>query len=255
MKGIKYYICILLSAITCGSCDQNETPVFDTNYSALNIWFGTSGVVNDDMTYNYSYTLGEDSIMFYARVTGALSDKDREFTLEVYEGNKEEAEGSYRTLTYVIKAGESEAEFPIYFDTSKLKDPQSFTIEDGYLYFRMAENPLFQTGAYNMNSLKVILKNYLDKPTEWDEATYPRRPYSAYFGEYSKVKYQFMIQELGLIDFHISYTATVSYDEETNTVSNNYANFLVQKMKVALEEYNSTHTEPLKDESGSVIVF
>lgn len=255
MKKLKYYICILVSAMIFGSCDHNETPVFDTNYSALNIWFGTSSTVNEDITYNYSYTLGEDSIMFYARVTGALSDEDRQFSLEVYEGNIEEAEGSYRTLTYVIKAGESEAEFPIYFDTSKLKDTQSFTSEDGFLYFRMAENPLFNTGSYNMNSLKVILKNYLDKPEEWDNATYPRRAYSSYFGEYSKVKYQFMIQELGLIDFHISYTATVSYDEETNTVSHNYANFLVQKMKLALEEYNNTHDEPLKDENSSVIVF
>ena len=99
------------------------------------------------------------------------------------------------------------------------------------------------------------MKNYLSKPDNWDADQYPLRPLSAYFGEYSKVKYQFMIQELNLVDFNISYNATISYDEETNTLSHNYANYLVSKMKLALEEYNATHDTPLTDETGNIVTF
>lgn len=64
-----------------------------------------------------------------------------------------------------------------------------------------------------------------------------------------------MIQELNMVDFNISYNATIMYDEETNTISNNYANYLVSKMKLALQEYNETHETPLTDETGNIVTF
>ncbi len=255
MKSLKYLFAVSLVVMGLAGCSENDTPVYDSDYTALNIWFGTTSTVLDSTTYNYSYTLGESSLTFYARVMGTPVDYDRTFTLEAYDGDLTEADGSYWTTEYTIGAGEYLAQFPIYFDTSKLKDSDSFTETDGHLYFRMAENSEFVAGTASMQNLIVVLKNYLDKPSEWDSATYPYRAYSYYFGTYSKVKYQFMIQETGLIDFHISYTATTPYNEETNTISTSYATYLAQLLEVALEEYNSTHDTPLTDESGSLVVF
>ena len=60
---------------------------YDTERTALNIWFGTEeGVTVDSLTYNYSYAMEEDSITFYARVSGLQTDFDRTFTLEVVDG-------------------------------------------------------------------------------------------------------------------------------------------------------------------------
>lgn len=255
MKNLKYLFALGIITICLSSCKENDIPVFDAGYSALNIWFGTSAIPVDSTTYNYSYSLGADTLKFYARVIGKLSDEDRTFSLEAYDGDLTEAEGSFFTTTYTIKAGESEAQFPIVFDTSKLKDANSFTQKDGHLYFKMKENTTFKTGATSMNELRVVLKNYISKPADWDAATYPLRPYTAYFGAYSKVKYQFMIQILGLVDFHISYSQGPSYIKETNTVSHYYATYLVQRLQLALDEYNSSHDSPLKDETGSLVVF
>lgn len=255
MKSIKTIIAASLLAITLGSCSDNEYPVYDTSYSALNIWLGTSAIASDSVTYNYSYTLEEGEVTFYARVVGELKDYDRTFELEVFDGDIEEAEGSYTLSTYTIPAGEYLIEGTITFDTSKLKDEDSFTETDGHLYLRMAENDEFTTGVEEYSELVIVLKNYLSKPDNWDSATYPYRALSLYFGTYSKVKYQFMIQVLGLIDFQVSYTASVTYNEETNVVSTNYVNYLVSKMQLALDEYNSTHDTPLTDETGALVTF
>ncbi len=244
----------ILSA-TLASCSKNEYPEFDANYSALNIWFGTESIPQDSITYNYSYTMGEKTVHFYARPIGVSADKDRTFQLEAYDGDLEEAEGSYFLGEYTIKAGTTTSEFDITFDTSKLKDAQSFTNKDGHLKLRLKSNDDFQQGAKELQTLTVVLKNYLDKPDNWDAATYPMMALSRYFGDYSKVKYQFMIQELDMVDFKVNYNTSIRYDEETNTISSNYASYLASKMKLALEEYNNTHDTPLTDETGKVVTF
>lgn len=261
MKRVIYILALCAGMACVSGCDKNDTPVFDTDYSALNIWFGTlsatgSGdTVLDSITYNYSYAIDESNVTFYARVAGVPVDYDRTFTLEAYEGNLAEAEGSFRTETYTFKAGQTQLECPIYFDTSKLKDAKAFTESDGRLCFRVKANDEFSTGVDKRQRLVVVLKNYLAKPDDWDEAVSPYLKYSTYFGSYSKTKYQFMIQVLGLVDFRINQRATKPYDAETNEVSVNYVRFLVEQMKLALAEYNETHDVPLTDETGALVTF
>lgn len=256
MKKLFFYIqAALLTVLSLGSCSENETPVYDTSLSALHIWVGREAVAADQVIYNYSYTMGVDSVMFYARVMGLPADHDRQFTLEAYDGSLQEAAGSYTIGTYTIPAGEISGSFPIYFNTAALSNPNAFAANDGELHLRLAPNSEFETGATELSDISIVLRNYLSKPEDWDAATYPNRPYSGYFGAYSKVKYQFMIQTLGLVDFHISWTQSVNYDESTNTVSDPYAKYLNQQCQVALAEYNSTHSTPLTDENGLPVTF
>ena len=256
MKKVFFYIqAALLMIVSLGSCSENETPVYDTSMSALHIWVGRQAIPSDQVIYNYSYTMGVDSVVFYARVMGLATDYDRQFTLEAFEGNIQEAAGSYTLGTYTIPAGEIQGSFPIYFNTAALSNPAAFSVEDGELHLRMAPNSEFDTGATELSVINIVLRNYLSKPEDWDAAVYPNQPYTRYFGTYSKVKYQFMIQTIGLVDFHISWTQTVSYNESTNTVSDPYATYLRQQLMAALEDYNSTHSTPLTDENGAIVSF
>lgn len=254
-KIIKALAVVGVLSATFSSCSKNEYPEFDASYSALNVWFGTETAPQDSITYNYSYSLGEQTVHFYARAIGVLADHDRTFQLEAYEGDLDEAQGSYTLGEYTLKAGETTGEFDITFDTSKLKNAQSFTDKDGHLKLRMKANDEFQQGAKELQSLTIVLKNYLSKPDNWDAATFPMMALGRFFGDYSKVKYQFMIQVLDMVDFKVNYNTSVRYDEETNTISYNYANYLASKMKLALEEYNNTHDTPLTDETGNIVTF
>ena len=255
MKNIRYTLLPAVAALfLVSSCSEEKVPVYDSEYAALNIWVGNENTAIDSTTYNYSYALGEAPLTFYARVIGQPAAQDRTFRLEAYDGDLALAEGSYRTEEYVLKAGEITGEYAIYFDTSKLKDAASFSTTDGRIRFRLVEDGMFAPGNKETQSITVVLKNYLAKPETWDSATYPNMALLGIFGVYSKVKYQFMIQELGLVDFSVSYYQTGTYDEATNTLSYNYALFLKDKLKVALAEYNKANGS-LMDETGNPVTF
>ena len=251
--NISIFAAVLLLA---ASCSKEEVPSFDTSHCSLNIWVGTQVAVYETTTYNYSYAYEEGSVTFYAQISGMPANYDRTFRLEAFGEDYDDVISTIRTEDYVIPAGEIGGTYKVYFNSQNLSDPNLFSDKDGKISFRMVSNDTFSIGTENRQEFTVVLKNYLAKPDNWDTANYPQVALSRYFGTYSRVKYQFMIETLGLIDFTISYAAPTSeYDEETNTVSATYATFLQQSMQRALNEYNDTHDTPLTDEFGTPVTF
>lgn len=256
LKTVRHIIYLTVAAILLTSCSKEEVPTFDTSYSALNIWVGNSnGAVFENTTYNYSYAYEEGAVTFYAQITGLPADHDRSFRLQPFGGDSALMANTVRTEEYVVKAGETGGEYKVWFDTQKLSPDTLFSTLDGTINFRMLPNEEFSTGTENHRQFTVVLKNYLAKPDNWESANFPQMPLSRYFGSYSRVKYQFMIEILGLVDFYINYNARTSYNESTNTVSPAYAVYLVQQMQEALDNYNSTHSTPLTDEQGNPVSF
>lgn len=252
---LKYAACMLV-LMTAGACQQEELFKYDSSRAGLNIWVGTSsGSVYEETTYNYSYALEEGSITFYARIYGVPANYDRTFTLEPFGENIEHIIPTIRVEEYVMPAGAVSGEYKVYFNSTLLPSPDLFKTEDGTVSFRMVENEEFDFGAERMQSFKVILRNRIAKPSNWDTANYPQVALSKYFGTYSDAKYKFMIEHLGLIDFKISYSASTAHDEANNTVSTAYAVYLQQLMQEKLAEYNAAHETPLTDENGNVISF
>ena len=248
----------LLLALLLGlsACSKEEVSTFDSSYTALNIWVGTpTGVVYESATYNYSYAYEEGSVTFYAQLSGMPATHDRTFRLEPFGGDSASVVASIRTEDYVMPAGAISGTYQVHFNARQLPDPSLFTETDGLIHFRMVPNDDFRIGAEDHQQFTVVLKNYLAKPDNWDAVNFPRMPISRYFGTYSRVKYQFMIEHLGLIDFDINYNAQTSYNEETNVISTSYAIYLLQVMQQALNEYNATHDTPLTDEQGNPVTF
>ena len=248
-------ILITLLLLTAG-CSKEEVSTYNTSYTALNIWVGTeAGAVYESTTYNYSYAYEEGDVTFYAQISGMPSKHDRTFTLEAYGDDLERMGNTIRTEEYVIPAGEIGGTYQVHFNTQLLSDPTLFTEEDGEIHFRVVSNENFSIGTEGHQSFTVLLKNYLAKPDNWDAANFPRVALSKFFGTYSRVKYQFMIEHLHLVDFEINYNTQTSYDEEANVVSYVYATYLQQVMQRALNEYNDTHETPLTDEQGNPVTF
>lgn len=257
MKYINYILLAAITIIGFASCSENDREFFDPSYASLDIWLGNQSTAHESETYNYSYHLGEGSVPFFARITGAPVDYDREFTLEIVSGDIDIAKSSCRIDTYVIPAGEVSVEGNIYFDSNQLPE-DAFTDKDGHLTFRLKENNNFKVGTKEYQELNIVLQNGLKKPADWDVVTGTPasfyKTYATYFGSYSKVKYQFMISVIGMIDFKIYYSSP-KVDEEANTISWDYATKLQQLLQVKLEEYNKTHDTPLTDENGELVTF
>lgn len=257
MKTVRISILSLAAAFALTACSTDEVERFDPAYEALNIGFGSASDLTQEATFNYSETSGERAVTFYARVTGKAADYDRTFTLEAVDGDLAKTAGSYRFDTYVMPAGEVSGEYSIYFDPAGLPDPDAFVAEDGELVLRVAANDMFMPGALNQNELRFTLRNSLAKPENWDADAGLYRPLSRYFGDYSTVKFQFMIEHGCPIKFRVNYMQGVPtlIDGETTVMSESYANYLKQSLQLALEEYNATHDTPLCDSVGNPISF
>lgn len=251
---IRFWLCALC-AVLVTACQHEEVQTYDVTRTGLNIWVGTSSSVYDAVSYNYSYAYGEGSVTFYAQVSGMPVDYDRTFMLEPYGEQYDLVAPTVRSEVYTIPAGAVSGVYEVHFNSQLLPQPGLFEDEDGSISFRVAESDGFMPGAEHMQSFTVTLRNRLAKPDNWDTANYPSVPLSKYFGVYSRVKYQFMIEVLGLIDFKISYFASTSIDEATNTVSPAYAVYLQQLVQEKLDEYNASHETPLTDENGERVTF
>lgn len=238
----------LLMLLGTGGCSQNDRFYFDTDYRALNIWLGDEMMTRrvDSVIYNFAYHKDMDSVMFHVQVAGLPVASQTVFTLEAVEGDRDKVE--YVVGDYTLSEGEYSGSFPIYF--RKADGFDEFTDADGYIVFGMKANDTFQPGANN--TLRISLSNSVGKPANWDEAVYPERPLSTYFGTYSDVKYSFMIQVTGLSNFKIIYSTS---NLQPGEISHLEAAYLQQKCRLALQEYNATHDEPLTDENDVTVTF
>lgn len=256
MKTIKLSLLLFATVGLMAACDKEVVETYDPSYSAVNIGFGNATSLTQEMTYNFSEASGERGVKFFARISGVPSDHDRSFTLEAVDGDLTKTAGTYRVETYTIPAGEISGEFTLYFDSSKLPSG-SFIDEDGLLVFRVAENKEFNPGSKNANELRFTLKNYLSKPEEWDAAVYPYQPIMRYFGEYSEVKFRFMIENGFPSNIRVNWSQTepIIVEGATTIISVNYANYLKQVYQIALNEYNNSHDTPLQDSFGNPIYF
>lgn len=252
MKTFKYILLSAIVALGMTSCSENEREYFDTDYSALNIWLGTATSVQDSVIYNYSYHLNEGSVPFQVRVTGLAADHDREFVLEAFDGDLDEAKDSYTLDKYVLPAGQLTASFAITF--KKLTNPESFKTKDGHLKLRIKETTDFVQGAGELSVLNIVLKNDISKPVTWDGNLWSN--HQTYFGPYSRAKYQFMIETLNYKnpDFTIAWGSFIGYDEDTSSISHQYATVLAQYLQQKLEEYNAKYGT-IVDDNGNPISF
>lgn len=252
-------MCLLICSIS--GCQYNDRELYDTEYTALNIWFGTNRDATATATYNFVNHQDMDSMIFYVRLSGVPADHDRTFALEAVEGDINKV--TYVLGNYVLPAGAYSGSYPIYF--AKPDNYDQFREEDGYIVFKLKEGSAFKEGAENSNSialnqLYVILQNSVSKPWNWDEDTYPYRSLSFYFGSYSGVKYEFIVSTLGLSDFRILYGTDLS-EEADNVVTYLQAAYFVTKCQTALIAFNADAENialglaPLTDEYGFTVTF
>ena len=134
--------------------------------------------------------------------------------------------------TVTIPAGKLEAPFIV---TLKRADLTSGTVS---LYFRVVETNDFKVGVIEQNHFCIKWNDTLSKPKNWDTELLE------FFGEYSLVKYRFIIDTIGFGEFSAT---SMSWSELTN-----YKII----MKTALDEYNDAHPgAPLTDENGQLVTF
>lgn len=203
-----------------------------------------------DTTKGYSFYFEKeevtvDTLFFDLYTLGRVVDYDRPYKLvqTEEEGVKNAKAGiHYQAFDapeskelYVVEAGKAHVRVPIVlFRDESLKD-------DPYiLSFKIQENEHFKLGAATNTWRKATVADKLIQPPAWDAIGT-----QYYWGAYSTVKHQFMIDASGL-EWDQEVMASLAYDETT---------YFRAVFKKALTDYNSSHSEPLRDENNQLVVF
>lgn len=180
----------------------------------------------------YPSSVQEQEMKMILYVMGEAASTDRTAKLEV-DASRTTASAAQYILpeTVTVPAGKLEVPFII-----TLKRSEDLTSQTVSLYLRVAESNDFKIGVVEQNHFCLKWNDVLGKPKNWDTEL------TEFFGEFSYVKYRFIIDTIGFGEFGNGMTWS------------ELMNYQII-MKTALDEYNASPAGPLKDENGQLVEF
>lgn len=252
------YFKIFLLVIFCGSvvaCKKDRYKIFD---EAAMLQFGpdTTKLYRPDQAYIDTFnaftfvyqpeTVVQDTAWFYIYTVGGKTDNDRAFVLKqvAVDGVSNAVAGThYKAFDdaslkqhYMIKAGKVYARIPVV----TFRNP-SLKVAPVMLKFEIVENDAFKPGEKTNSWRKLSIIDRLVRPQLWGAL-------EGYFGSYSEVKHQFMVDVTGK-----------RWDQEF--MQQIYPDFGAQKyyngkLNEKLIDYNNAHPDnPLRDENNELVDF
>ena len=197
----------------------------------------------------YEWAIGTDSLNFsFATYPNSVQEQVMEMTLYVMG----EAVSTARTAKLEVDASKTTAAASQYIlpetvtvPAGQLKVPflvtlmrsEDLTSETVSLAFKVVESADFKVGVNEQNHFSMKWNDILGKPKNWDTEL------KEFFGEYSLVKYRFIIDVVGFGEFG----GDMSWSQ--------LKNYQIM-MTSALSEYNAANPgAPMTDENGQLVTF
>ncbi|MCR8668932.1 DUF4843 domain-containing protein [Aestuariibaculum sp. M13] len=196
MKKIIYNITILALLVgACFSCEPNEGLVYKEKDG---LYFLSATKDTDSVYYSFLGKINNvDTLKLPIQILGTPIDQNRTFKVEVDQEKTTAVEGvHYEALkgSYIFNANN----FKQNFNLVLYKDDPALETEDKIIALKVVESEDFNPGYSNRTNLKVYVTNRIIKPSYWDTLLY------LFFGEYSKVKHNIVINLMGK-DFPYTY--------------------------------------------------
>ena len=231
-------------AIACKKTDLTAYEQPDMVY----IYKDYFSMTNDSLVYSFAIkpaSLTQDTVKIPVRIMGLAKNTDRAVNVVAVADSSTAKTGQhYELLPTIIKAGSYTTNIPVL-----VKRSADLQVAEVNLLLEIRESKDFKPGLPNTTPqnpkaggsliYKIRLNDILTKPSNWDTRL------TTFFGTYSKVKYLFIIQTTGLVEFAYG---TAGGPSPAQMV---YYNI---QCKTALAEYNATHS-PLMDENGIAVSF
>lgn len=234
MKKIKSMILLLVVIGMFAACENDKFYYQDEARVRIEGPYEWA-VGTDSLNFSfavYPSSVQEQEMKMILYVMGEAASTDRTAKLEV-DASRTTASAAQYILpeTVTVPAGKLEVPFII-----TLKRSEDLTSQTVSLYLRVAESNDFKIGVVEQNHFCLKWNDILGKPKNWDTEL------TEFFGEYSYVKYRFIIDTIGFGEFGNGMTWS------------ELMNYQII-MKTALDEYNASPAGPLKDENGQLVEF
>lgn len=229
--------CLSLAVL---SCNKDEIDLYQ---GEAGLYFVESqySSVNDSTSYSFAIQNSEvtsDTVWLPVHIMGSAVMQDRTIELTVVDSlTTAKAGAHYKLLTpYIMPAGAYEEQIGVVL--LRNRDLQDSTYKLGLQLTPSKEFPL---GLVGQRTYLIKMNDILTKPDNWDVILI------YFFGEYSQVKYRFMIDVLGRGDFPTSGAGGLGVADIL---------YYQTAMAAALDKYNAAHPgAPMRDESGNLISF
>ncbi|WP_166664790.1 DUF4843 domain-containing protein [Pedobacter metabolipauper] len=224
---IKKGLLMLAAGLLFASCTKDKDLLFNEPTAIYVV------ALPDSVDFSFATTptsVISDTLFMTYRIIGNAAPQDRTINLVARDGATAKAGYHYKLGPAVVKAGEFAAEVPVYvYRKAGLKDS---TVQ---VIFDIKENADFKTGFPTRLRYKLTLTDILQKPSNWETT------WKTYFGEYSEVKFRFLLSVTGRTVW-------------TGAVYPGDSRFLAGRARNALLEYNQTYGA-LIDENGVEVSF
>lgn len=251
MKTVYFKILFLLGLIPFISCSEEKVEPF-SDKTGIN--FSTYPSVSTDINFYQLYVengmdIMEKNVRLYVQLEGRLSDKPTNIRLKTMEVEEFEMADIVLPADSAIAPGEYQRGITVTCMKPSVYDKEFRT----YVTFDYANSDVVP-GSMEFNKKRFTVKDqtmwsdmYVDNEEKWNEK------YESTLGKYGPVKVRFIMAALGAMDLDYNrikslYSYTVSYP---NYGFKNY----ISSLNSALEEYNNTHDEPLREPDGTLVSF
>ena len=234
-------LCMLLMVLA--SCKKDPQSVF-SGKDGITFYY-KSGLEQDSVSYSFKLNQvpkARDTVWVKMRLVGKLSKQARQIKIIAGPGTTA-TEGKHFILPdFSLPADSFQVKYPLVLLSTPDLDSKAVR-----LVMQIAESPDLIVGTRgqadvstaNTVQFKVNFSNRLIKPDYWNYIAY-------YIGEYSAVRYQFMIDTFGMSDFRPDTKGgIIGYAQWVN---------IKGKLRNALDAYVSKNG-PLIDENGGKVEF
>jgi hypothetical protein len=243
---MKYLLYIMVVACLF-SCKKEVVETYQGK-DGVSFFAYTFELLHTTAVRSYSFALQatqkqRDTLFIPMRITGKLSDQPRTVLLKTAQGTTATAGVDFELKEFTVPSGASTFNYPLILinSTGMASNVYRIVLEPAetkdFTLGTLGQTPATTTlqTEENFRYLKIDVTGQYIEPSYWIYL-------QADFGEFSAVKYKFMVKTLGITDF--------SYDK---IGSDGLLNFPVT-LRNALAAYEAANG-PLLDENGQQISF
>lgn len=224
---IGYISLFLLMTVFWGSCEKDGYVKYETDYASLR--FEYTAVGNDSIVYSFALHPDEKEgvVKIPFKLIGMAVSQNRTVGIEIVRDKTTAKEGEDFEIVRRTLSADS------IVDSLQIKVKKTAKLDESSLciVLRLCSNEHFAETPINGDTYRIVMSNILVEPVGWP------------FGEYSRIKHQFVIKVTGV---------ATDYDKWNTSDRIYYTSMLNQ----ALYEYNKEHPgKPLRDENGLPVTF
>lgn len=240
---MKLYIGIVLTLflgiMSLGSC-QNDDFLYRDVARVRMVAEYRMAVGTDSVSFSFASepsVVKEKAVNVALVVMGLVSDYERKVNLEVVPELTTALLSTHYDYpeSVVIPANADSVNFQIV-----IKRTEDLMNKSVSLVVKVAESADFQVGAQEWSRLKVKWSDMIEKPSNWDKL-------EEFFGDYSEVKFRFILENTGVAVFTYGETNGMNWSQMYNYKT---------MVQAALVKYNDEHPgKPLVDEKDQAVTF